>query len=305
MVEGKARFPEFEKYLERGGFSVYHEDSLLDYRSFTGILITIIGVFFVIFTSPYNSDYVVLAILPSIFGFLLVIVSILMNKSNQHLYRYQGFSRHRISEAIMFIDSQLAQTKKSESTVPYHDNAPFSNYELISKRENFILFLKDTRGLITWPAELIIPIEKSLQNNQKHLSSFIATLVTIFVILVLATYFLLMSGFYWLVVVGVLLLVFCTIECPIASVIYMVKNKHVFKGEWIVDVRRSEFIQLEDSLKEIFSLLSSQFPYPLRFFLVHEYPQLEYTGRMKTTKSNVQLREAVLYPADTTDSRMY
>ncbi len=299
MVAGHSRFPKFEKYLARGSLSVYHEDSLFDYRSFIGLLITLVGVFSIFALHPDNYDFLVLGTLFSFFGFLILVASLLMNKSKQSQYRYHGLSRNRISDAVTFIDSQIAQSKDSVSTVPYRNNTVLSPSEIITKRESYLLFLKDTRGLITWPADVIIPLENDLQKNRKSLSTFVATLVLIFAILVLSNYFLLMSGTLWVVVVGFLLLISCTIQCPIFSAFFLMKNMHMFKGEWIIDVRRSESIQLEDSLKEIFSLLHSQFPYPLRFYVVHEYPQLMYTGRTKVAKSHFQLREAVLYPSDT------
>jgi hypothetical protein len=304
MVEGQTHFPEFEKYLERGSLSVYHEDSIFDYRSFIGILILFIGAFFIFFRSPDNYDFLILGTLLFSSGFLLLIASILMNRSKQKLYKYQGLSRHRISEAIMFIDARLLQPSVFDSTEPNHENVIFSSQELISKRDSFLLFLKSTEGLVTWPSELIHPIESELQNNQKNLPLYLAVSVIIFIILVLTNYFLLMAGNLLIVAMGFLLLISCTIQWPLAVVIITLKNMHVFRSEWILDVRRSDSIGLEESLIEIFSLLGSRFPFPLRFFVVKEYPPLTYTGRMKPSKSKVQLREAVLYPtnlaADTT-----
>jgi ABC-type multidrug transport system fused ATPase/permease subunit len=298
MVEGKTCFPEFEKYLERGSLSVYHEDSLFDYRSFIGILIVFIGAFFIFCRNPDNYDFLILGTLIFFFGFLLLIVSLLMSKSKQKLYKYQGLSRHRISEAIMFIDALLPQPSVFESTEPNHENAIFSSQEMISKRDSFLLFLKATKGLVTWPSELINRLEGELQNNQKNLPFCVATSVIVFIILVVINYFLLMSGNLLIVVLGFLLFISCTIEWPLAVVIITLKNRHVFKGEWILDVRKSDSIGLEESLLEIFSLLGSYFPFPLRFFVVKEYPQLTYTGRMKPSKSLIQLREAVLYPTN-------
>ena len=297
MAEGHSRFPEFEKNLARKRLSVYHEDSLFDYRSFFGILVMLVGAFFIFFGNPDNYDFFVVGTLLFFAGLSILAASLLMNKSKQSLYRYHGLSRHRISDAITFIDSRIAQSKDADSTIPCQKKEVLSPTDFVAKRESYFLFIKDTRGLITWPSEIITPLENDLEKNRKSLSSFVVALIVIFIILVLSTYFLIMSGTLWLVVVGFFLLASCTIQCPIFSAFFLMKNMYMFKGEWIADVRRSESIQLEDTLKEIFSLLSSQFPYPLRFHVAHEYPQLMYTGRTKANKSHIQLKEAVLYPS--------
>jgi hypothetical protein len=298
MVEGRARFPMFEKLLEGESTSVYHEELLVDRRIVVGVLIIIIGVVCLIFSTPGSPILFPLGLSLFLIGFLAILADIILNIFERRQYRFHGLSRMLMSKAIAYIDSQLTKSKDLVSTVPDDSNVAFSNYELISMRDDFIRFLESTTGLLTWPSDIITPIENDLQNNQRHLSTFVGVLVAIFIILVVSNYFLLISGSFWLVAIGLFLLVCCTIQCPIVSGGFMIKNRRMFRSDWIANVKRSDSIQLEESLTDIFSLLSSQFSYPLRLYVVKEYSQLTYTGRLKSTKSHIQLREAVLYPVD-------
>ena len=63
-------------------------------------------------------------------------------------------------------------------------------------------------------------------------------------------------------------------------------------------MKKTDSIELEETLSEIFALLQTEYRYPLRFYLVKDYPQLKYTGRTKTSETLVQLKEAVFYPRD-------
>jgi multisubunit Na+/H+ antiporter MnhG subunit len=301
MVEGYSDFPEFEKLLEKESPSVYHEEYLLDKRVGIGIILSIIGIIVIIFSSSNLCTYIGLGII--LIGFLTATTCIVINRLKQRRYTFQGLSRNLISKAIMFIDLQLSKLKTIESTVPHHENLPYSYLELNSMRESFILFLKSTKGLITWPIEIINPMEDSLRKNRKQLPTFLTTLVVMFFILVLSCYFLLASGFFLLVAVGLILLS-CTIPYPFYVPIYMIKRMYLFKDDWITDVSRSDSISLEESLLRIFSLLGSKFPFPLRFHLMGEYQLLEYTGRTKSSSTHVILKEAVLYPRSSTQNEM-
>jgi len=299
MAEGHSRFPEFERLLEKKLPSVYHEESFLGFFSAIGILISIIGVFVLLFGQDIHSWVSALGLLIFFFGFLVLIVSILRGLSDRRKYRFQGLSRFLISDAIMYIDSQIVPSGVFESTDSGHDSTAFSNSWLVSKREKFIIFMKATAGLISWPSEIVEPIEHDIKNNQERLPVFITAIIAIFIVLVLPNYFLLMSEVFMLVIIGLFLLICCTIQWPFAAGYIVFRNWFFFRGGWILDVRRSDSIQLEESLTEILSLLQSQFPYPLRFFFIKEYPLLTYTGRIETADVGVRLREAVLYPSDT------
>ncbi|MDH4214270.1 MAG: hypothetical protein OEV85_10145 [Candidatus Thorarchaeota archaeon] len=294
MVDGNSSFPEFERLLEKDARSVYHEDNLIDARFGIGMLLAVIGLTIILLGSSLSS-FISLGLALITLGLLIMIATIMMNQSKQRKYKFYGLSRSLISEAIMYIDIQISQSKDSESSVRSDEIPQFSSSEIVSKRDKFLLFLRSTKGLITWPSETINPIEETLRINREKLPSFLTCLIVIFFVLAIATYFLLISGILLVVAIGLILLI-CTIQYPFTILQFLRKNLHVFKGEWISDVPRSEQIQLEESLNEIFSRLQSEFLYPLRFFVVREYPSLKYTGRMKTSSSLIRLKEAILYP---------
>jgi hypothetical protein len=64
----------------------------------------------------------------------------------------------------------------------------------------------------------------------------------------------------------------------------------------IHNIKKSDSIQPEDTVGEILDLFQTEFPTPLRLYVVGDYSQLTYTGRTKTSDTLVRLKEAILYP---------
>ncbi len=195
----------------------------------------------------------------------------------------------------MYLDSGLAQPEELESPSPYHEKQPFTYQELSKMKQGLPRLIKSTAGLITWLSDIINELEAELDYSRKQLAGFIIFVISIFLIPILAVYFMYTSGSDVLLVLA-FIPIYLIFQFTFIMPQFLVNSWYMFNIEWLSSVRTSQIYQLEESLNEIFTLLRSEFLHPLRFHLVRDYPLLNYTGRTKTNNALVQLKEAVLYP---------
>jgi preprotein translocase subunit SecE len=167
-------------------------------------------------------------------------------------------------------------------------------YDLGMFRRKFQKLVKSTIGLITWPSKLIDELEREIQEEKKNLRPCLITVFLFFLVMSVITYYANTLG-GWLLFTPVLLFI-CSFQIIILYFRDLYNRAHIFRGNWIHQVQKSESIQLEETIDEIFNLLQSEFPYPLRFYFTGEYPKLTYTGRTVTSYAFNPLKEAVFYP---------
>jgi len=303
MVEGYADFPEFERLIEEGSSTVYHEVLQYEWDQIIGIFVAIFSLFPLGFSYlklyPIMQDSIIqsIGLMVSLIGVIIFLRGFVLHHRLLRKYRYQGLSRNIISDAITYIDSQLAISEEFKKGASSQRNIPYSTTKFLTMREQFVIFIKSTAGLISWPSEIINNIELDLNYRRKGLRILFAFLVFFFFILAIASYYLLTSGELYLELLG-LIPAFLLLQSAYHELRILQKSPHKFKIDWIAQVKKTDSIELEETLSEIFALLQTEYRYPLRFYLVKDYPQLKYTGRTKTSETLVQLKEAVFYPRD-------
>jgi hypothetical protein len=303
MVEGYTQFPEFEKSLEKEALSVYHEEWNQESIMSIGVSFIALGLLPGFLTRFSKNDALFTGLIFSTIGIVIILIPPVMKRTKWSMYSFRGLSRKTISDSIMFLDSKLAQPDELESTAPYHEKEPLTSFQYSKMKLELPKFIKSTTGLITWPSELISEFKMELEDDRHRFPGFIICIVTILLIPLVAMYFMYTSGSDVLLVFAYIsLFIILQVTCNIPQI--LISNLYMFNNEWLSYVRTSQTCQLEESLNEIFTLLHSEFPHPLRFYLVREYPLLKYTGRTKTSNTLVRLKEAVLYPLDSIQNEM-
>lgn len=295
MAEGQTRFPEFERRLEKEHPVVYHEEIEQRADIPIGICAACLGVLLFVLSSFTMDVFQTLGLVVSIVGILLIVRGFALYRLNLRSYTYRGLDRETITGAIEYIDARIAKPEELESPAPYHDKIAIPSFELGSKSAEFAKLVRSTAGLITWPSYFIKGIEEDFQNVRRKLPRIAVFLLTLFFVSALAIYYTLALGGLYLIFPALWTL-FCTLQISYQFLRSVFGNVYFPDQDWLDQVLQTESTQLEKSLDEIFNLLQSEFPHPLRFHLVKEYPQLKYTGRTKTGFTLVRLREAVLYP---------
>ena len=301
MDERYSTFHEFERLLDKENSIVYHEVFQYDLDKLVGILLAVFGTLplgFIgleLYPIMQNSMIVPIGLIVSCIGVIVFMRGFVLHRQLMRDYRYRGLSRNTISDAIIYIDSQLAMADEFNKDAPHSENIPYSIAEFARRRRQFIILIKSTAGAITWPSEVISLIEADVKNNRKGLPRLFVFLSAIIFVLTLVGYFMETSGEFYLAVLG-LIPIYCILMFVYFPLRMYTSDPHMFREDWLPQVQKSESIQLGESLNEVFALLNSEYEYPLRFHLVKEYPQLKYTGRAKTSDTHVRLKEAVLYP---------
>jgi hypothetical protein len=304
MVEGQESFPEFERLLEKEYPSVYQEEWEHEPALFIGLFLIFLSSFPFLFLGISSGIIQVLGLLLSFLGTIIFFFGLVSHERKRRKYLFRGLSRKTISEAIMFIDALLARPEDLDSPAPYHDQAPIKSYEVVIRKPAFILLVKSTAGLVTWPSDRIDEITAELREKEKRVPALLVFLtIVISIMLFIAIFWLVASGNP-----GFLVLVLIPILCLFQLAYYIInplyRSYFLFKGNWLQQVRTSESISLEESLEETIALLQTDYIYPLRFYLLKEYPVLKYTGRKKTGYTLIRFKEAVLYPAISTQNEM-
>ena len=208
-------------------------------------------------------------------------------------HSFQKLSQSTITEAIMYLDARFAQPEKLVPVAPYNDKRAISGTMLGTYKIEFQKFAISTSGLITWPSALVDELEREVGAARSSVRPITLAVLVISFFMVGATYFLLTHDLFWAVLIGVapfgLVMLF-------GYVTILLQTIHLVGSDRIHDIKKSDSIQIEDTLEEIFDLLQKEFQYPLRFYLTGDYPNLTYTGKTKTSDTLVSLKEAILYP---------
>ncbi len=293
-MEGNTEFPKFERLLEKERPFVYHEHYYLQNRLFIGPIITVLGILPMPFFLVWSSELQVICQFVILIGFILTIRSFVLYRSKIMEYSFRGLSRQTITEAIMFLDLRFVQPEKPVSPVSVLMKLSLYRYDLGMFRRKFQKLVKSTIGLITWPSKLIDELEREIQEEKKNLRPCLITVFLFFLVMSVITYYANTLG-GWLLFTPVLLFI-CSFQTIILYFRDLYNRAHIFRGNWIHQVQKSESIQLEETIDEIFNLLQSEFPYPLRFYFTGEYPKLTYTGRTVTSYAFNPFKEAVFYP---------
>jgi hypothetical protein len=298
FVERRSQFSKFEKALEKEAPSAYHEEWNQEQIMSIGVSLIALGLLPGFLTRFSKTDVLITGLIFSTIGTVIILLFPILKRTKWRTYSFRGLSRKTISESIMFLDFKLAQPEELESTVPYHENEPLTRYQLSKMKLELPKFFKSTAGLIIWPYELISEFKMELEHDRHGLPVFIICIATILLMPLAAMYFMYTSGSDVLLVFAFIsLFIFLQVWFNIPQ--FLASNEYLFNKEWLSSLRTSQTCQLDESLNEIFSLLRLEFPYPLRFHVVRDYPLLNYTSRTKTSYTLVRLKEAVLYPAST------
>jgi len=208
-------------------------------------------------------------------------------------HNFQKLSQNTITDAIMYLEARFVQPEMLVSAVPYHEKMAISSGSIEKYKREFQKFVISTTGLITWPSILIDELEKDVGDAQHDVRpctlGFLALLITISAV----TYYILTleSLWVWLIVVGPF-----GFSLIYAYILYLFQTTHLFGFNRIHDIKKSDSIQLEDTIGAIFDLLQTEFPTLLRLYVIGDYSQLIYTGRTKTSDTLVRLKETILYP---------
>lgn len=293
------QFPEFERRLEKGAPVPYHE--LWDQRAdiIGGGALAFLGTIPLIWLNPdfVTGIFQILGLIAIFIGVLVLGRGLIVYRRLIKQYSFHGLTRKKMSEAIMYIDAQLAQTDEFDSPVHYHGKTPVTKYKMSLNRLSFEEFLVNTAGLITWPSKIMKEHETDVREDKKAFYYMVSLLVVVIIVVVVIIWYAI-SLWDWSLLILVFIPVYCSLQtswCLIPHIYTL--HRYYIKDEWITKVRQSDTVQLNGSLDEIFQLLQSEFPYPLKLELVREYPQLAYTGRKRLSYTLVNLKEAVLYPS--------
>jgi hypothetical protein len=301
-VDGEGQFPEFEKLLKKGIPSIYHEEVIHIQELFIGMVIASFG-FILSFLFSHVSNLVpAIGLLVMIIGIALILNGTLKYVSRRRQYRFQNLSRKTISESIMYLDARAFPSKRLESDVPYDLVLHPSFYNPQKFRKVFRSFAISTRGQITWPSSILDEFRwdaKEAKDGFRPCSVTFFGLTIIF--LVIIVYILSLAG--WVLMLTTVVLGYCVLQGTYMYLRYLFDNKSLFMDSWIDELVASESVELEESIHQIFNLLQAKFPYPFRFYIRGEYPQLVYTGREVTSPDKIRLKEALLYPILTVDNK--
>lgn len=294
-MEGKTEFPEFERLLEKESPVVYHEEYHHQIRLFIGPFIAVIGTMPLSLFRMTWGELQTFGLVVFLLGVILTIRSLVLYRSQIKEYSYNGLSRKTITEAIMFLDTRFVQPEKIVQVVPFLKKMVLSSYKFGRFKREFYKFVESTTGLITWPSRLIDKFEMDIQDAKKGLRPISITFLLVLPVISVVTIYLSRFG-GWTLLIAIVPSGYCFFWSIFSFFHYLYDNAPMFRSNWIHQVLKSESIQLEETIDAIFNLLQSEFPYPLRFHLTGEYPQLTYTDRTKTSHTRVSLKEAVLYP---------
>ena len=205
----------------------------------------------------------------------------------------QKLSQTTITDAIMYLDARFAQPEKLVCVAPYHDKRAVSGIKLNSYKKGFQKFALSTSGLITWPSALVEELEREVGDARSSVRPITLAVLVLVSVLSVFTYFLITIDLFWAVLLGV---------APFGLVVFygfvtiLLRTTHLLGNNQIHDIKKSDSIQPEDAVGEILDLFQTEFPTPLRLYVVGDYSQLTYTGRTKTSDTLVRLKEAILYP---------
>lgn len=155
-----------------------------------------------------------------------------------------------------------------------------------------------TVGLIVWPSTFIDEVKADIKERQKRLHQYSILFVILLLTSILIEYSIIISGSETLLLIFFVPLFFCSFFIVYSYLRYYYENLHLYRDKWLGRILQSDSIRLEDTVIETLKKLKSEFPYPLCFYLIREYPLLDYTGR---TDENwgvpfVKLNQAVLFP---------
>jgi len=295
-MEDNMQFYEFERLLDKGNLSVYHEES--DYISGLGVglILLTIGVMIIVILGFISGIIQNIGLLLILVGFVLSFRGLILNRTEKRKYEFKGLSRTTISEAVMYLDSIIAHTEELESPVPYHGKTALSSYEQSKKLNAFIKFVKRTADVFSWSSDFIIKLEKDTLRQKRRMILLPILAVILSLIIAYGTYAAMTSGLPILAIsmaYSIPSLLSFSLFC-IAESVYAYARIPVIHQS--AQINTSDLQKNEDTLKAIFALLRLEYHYPLRFYLVREYPTLKYTGRTKTSFTIIRLKEALLYP---------
>ncbi|MFX1578247.1 MAG: hypothetical protein ACFFBJ_01265 [Promethearchaeota archaeon] len=296
-MDEKGEFPKFKELLQNAMPSPYHEENAHIQDFLIGTSITVFGFWFMLLLAALSDEFEILGLFVTLGGIALILHGILKFFSLRKIYSFMGLSRKTISDAIMYLDARARLYERTESNDHGHGKMPFSDFELNQFRREFRELVIHTCGLISWPSRIADEISWDVQIAKYGLRSHtITSLGVMSIFIVLIAYLFTLSNWIWMVV-GFLL--GCSLLGSVYGYIrYLYNNRLMFRDNWISTLVTSESIQLDDVINQIFDILQAKFPYPLRFYLISEYPQLDYTGRTMTTETKIPLKEAILYPKD-------
>jgi hypothetical protein len=208
-------------------------------------------------------------------------------------HNFQKLSQSTIADAIMYLEARFAGLEMLVSVVPWHEKMALSSSSIEKYKREFQKLVISTTGLITWPSALINELEKDVGDAQHDVRpctlAFLALLIAISAI----TYYILTLESLWVWLIAVPPFGFSLIY---VYIMFLFQTTHLFGFNRIHDIKKSDSIQLEDTIGAIFDLLQTEFSTPLRLYVIGDYSQLIYTGRTKTSDTLVRLKEAILYP---------
>ena len=205
----------------------------------------------------------------------------------------QKLSQTTITDAIMYLDARFTQPEKLVYVAPYDDKRAVSGIKLNSYKKGFQKFALSTSGLITWPSALVDELESEVGAARSSVRPITLAILVFVSALSVFSYFLITLDLFWavLLVVAPLGLVFIY-----GYVTILLRTTHLLGNNQMHDIKKSDSIQPKDTVGEILDLFQTEFPTPLRLYVVGDYSQLTYTGRTKTSDTLVRLKEAILYP---------
>ncbi|MFW9805396.1 MAG: hypothetical protein ACFFFK_01545 [Candidatus Thorarchaeota archaeon] len=294
-MDEETQFPRFTELLRKGVPSAYHEEIIHIQDLPIGIVIAIIGLVISWPFSYFSGVIPTIGLIVLLFGISLMINGFWKYFSLRKEYRFQNLSRKTISEAIMYLDARVFPPERLESHVPYDLALHPSFYNPEKFRNQFRSFVINTRGQITWPSRIVEQLKWDVEVAKQGLRPCSVTFFGLTIILiVIITYLVSLADWTWMF--AIFLLGFCTLQGIWLYIKYLFDKKSLFRDSWIDELVSSNLVELKDSMYQIFNLLHAEFPYPLRFYLTGEYPQLVYTGREVISPNKTRLKEAVLYP---------
>jgi hypothetical protein len=196
----------------------------------------------------------------------------------------------------MYLEARFVHPELLVSAVPYHEKMAISSGSIEKYKREFQKFAISTTGLITWPSALVDELEKDVGEAQHDVWPCTLAFLALLIVIPTALYYILTpddfsSPWVWLIGVGPM-----GLSIVYAYIMFLFHTKHLFGFNQIHDIKKSDSIQPEDTVGEILDLFQTEFPTPLRLYVIGDYSQLTYTGMTKTSDTLVRLKEAILYP---------
>ncbi|MCF2137876.1 MAG: hypothetical protein K9W43_11650 [Candidatus Thorarchaeota archaeon] len=211
-------------------------------------------------------------------------------------YRFHGLSRRNLGNVLGFLDlREIGDTEIGRVSDPY---VPYEIRALMINRIQSIMVLRTAiihlGNLVTWPKSLLDRVWKSRSSYPKL--ELVGVFIVSMLLIVIHNDFSVLDSDIFPISPKLLfeLLIGFLFVLAILSIVFYYHDKRRL-ADILQEPSRHDSTN-QDTLIELIRLLKSQFPFPLRIYVINSYPEVVYTGRSFVTTEGVEFREAIIIP---------